>query len=395
MNKKFKFTNTKIQKLPPNNPNSKSTEAEYTDDADVSGLKLLVSKIGSKRYLLRYTFHSRKRSILLGKAGNITVRKARELAKSHHAKIAEGTDPQEEKKIHLTQPTVSEFFWNTYLHIIKAKKLSWKKDVQRFTDFIEPRIGDIRYPDLKPLDVLHLQQYIADPQRIKRVYAPATCNRVIAVLKTMTSIGVNLGILESNVATPISLLKEDNIRERFFDIEQTKKIINAALSFPNFFVGAAIAMLYITGNRKNEIFTLEWRNFDYSKRTVLVEKSKNGKPITIHLSELAFSIISNLERIEGNPYIFVGRFEGTHIKEVRDAYHKILTEAGVTDFNGICFHTARHSVASIMAGEGFSQIQIMQKLAHKSVLSSNRYVKFSDESARSISQGYCDLLASD
>ena len=49
MNKKFKFTNIKIQKLPPNDPNSKSTEAEYTDDADVSGLKLLVGKTGSKR----------------------------------------------------------------------------------------------------------------------------------------------------------------------------------------------------------------------------------------------------------------------------------------------------------------------------------------------------------
>ena len=33
MNKHFKFTNNRIKKLPPNDPNSKSTEAEYTDDA--------------------------------------------------------------------------------------------------------------------------------------------------------------------------------------------------------------------------------------------------------------------------------------------------------------------------------------------------------------------------
>ncbi len=393
MQRKFYFTNAKIKALESHSTSSASTECEYTDDSSVSGLKLLVGKSGSKRFLLRYTFQSRKRSIAIGKFGDIDVQTARTIAKKYRAQIAGGIDPKAERDSYRQIPTISDFFWNTYLTVIKTNKRSWKKDLQRFKDFIEPQIGDIRYTDLKPVDVLYLQQQIANPEKISRVYSKATNNRVISVVKTMTNYALKLGIVENNVASPISLLRENNIRERYFDINESKRIIKAALEFHNPYIGSAIAMLFITGNRKGEIFNLKWSNFDRTNRTIFVEHSKNGKTFYIYLSDLAFNIIAKLERKEGNPYIFAGRKRRQPIKEVRVAYRNILGAAGIKDFTGVCFHSARISCATNLVASGqFSQIHVKQQLAHSSINSSARYIRETPQSARNISQGFSDLL---
>ncbi|GAA6170736.1 site-specific integrase [Colwellia sp. KU-HH00111] len=392
MKKKFKFTNSRIRALKPHDPDSPSTELELTDDSDVTGLKLLIGKSGSKRFLLRYSLQGKK-SISIGRFGEIDVTLARKIAQKYKAQIAEGIDPKAEKDSYKSMPTISEFFWNTYFPMIKTKKRAWKNDLQRFKRFIEPKLGSKRYKELKPIDVVHLQQDIANSKKMNKNYAPATNNRVIAIIKTMTSYALKLGIVENNAAAPISLLKENNIRERFFDIDESKRIINAALELDNPYFGAAIAMLYLTGNRKSEVFGLKWSNFDREARTILVEHSKSGKPYIMYLSSMAFEIINRLPTVKGNPYIFAGRIAGNHVKDVRITYRKVLVNAGITDFEGICFHTARHSVASNMISSGkFSQIHVKQQLAHESIQSSERYIKHTPSSARNISEGFSDLI---
>jgi len=393
MQKKFKFTNAKLKAIAAHDKNSASTELELTDDSDVSGLKLLVGKSGSKRFLLRYTFQSRKRSISIGKFGDIDVTTARKIARKYHAMIAEGSDPKVEKDSYKTMPTIAAFFYNTYLPVIKERKRSWDKDLQRFRYFIEPQLGSTRFQDLTSMDVLQLQQSIANTKYMKRYYAPSTNNRAIAILKTMSNYALKMGVISNNVALPVSLLKENNVRERFFDIEQTKKIITAALQYKNRYIGAGIAMLYLTGNRRSEIFNLKWSDLDRERHTVYVPDSKNGQPFTIYLSDQAFNIISTLPPVIGNAYIFAGRVKGKPISSVRTAYRAILENAGVTDFEGVCFHTARHTVASNMISSGkFSQVHVKQQLAHRSIQSSERYIKHTPASARNISQGFADLM---
>ncbi|WP_032498943.1 integrase arm-type DNA-binding domain-containing protein, partial [Vibrio tasmaniensis] len=65
MEKRFKFTTTKIASLPPNDPDSRSTEAEYSC-SELSGFKILVGKNGRKKWLVRYTLNGKKGSASLG-----------------------------------------------------------------------------------------------------------------------------------------------------------------------------------------------------------------------------------------------------------------------------------------------------------------------------------------
>jgi len=69
MDKKFKFTNECIRTLPANPASASSTDLEVSD-TEVIGLKCLSGKSGNKRFLLRYVFVGRKRSIALGTIPN-------------------------------------------------------------------------------------------------------------------------------------------------------------------------------------------------------------------------------------------------------------------------------------------------------------------------------------
>ncbi|WP_339890891.1 Arm DNA-binding domain-containing protein [Neptuniibacter pectenicola] len=97
MNTKFKFTDARIRALPTNPSTAKSTELEFSD-TEITGLKCLSSKkAGSKRFLLRYVFQSRKRSITLGRFPDINVATARKAAQSYRTMLVEGINQKAEQ----------------------------------------------------------------------------------------------------------------------------------------------------------------------------------------------------------------------------------------------------------------------------------------------------------
>ncbi|HCE0308723.1 hypothetical protein LGR62_10145 [Escherichia coli] len=59
-------------------------------------------------------------------------------------------------------------------------------------------------------------------------YAPSTCNRALAILKTMGRYALRQDVLEKNEADKIPLLKENNHRTRFFDADEIRRILDAA-----------------------------------------------------------------------------------------------------------------------------------------------------------------------
>ncbi|MCV6589963.1 MAG: Arm DNA-binding domain-containing protein, partial [Marinobacterium sp.] len=136
MDKKFKFTNERIRTLPANPASASSTDLEISD-TEVIGLKCLSGKSGNKRFLLRYVFEGKKRSIALGRFPDIDVATARKAAREHRAVLADGKDPKAaaERAQESAIPTVSEFFWQTFLPLQQKHNKSWKNDIQRFRDY--------------------------------------------------------------------------------------------------------------------------------------------------------------------------------------------------------------------------------------------------------------------
>ncbi|MBA6353415.1 MULTISPECIES: site-specific integrase [unclassified Colwellia] len=388
---RFKFTNSKLKALPANDIDSRSTDQEYTD-TEVSNLKLLVGKTGSKRYLVRYQIKSKKRSLTIGKFPDINVNDARSIARKHLTQVASGVDPKQERENQKLMPTLNDYFNDSYLPYIKQNKRSWKHDLQRYTDYVSKRFGNKYYDEVSALDIQRLQMDMLSGEGFTKIFAKATCNRTLALLKTMGQQAISWGIIEVNQANKIKLLKEDNTRTRYFTIGEMQKIIKQALKYPNIFSGRFIALLLYTGVRKMELLTAQWKHLDKVKRKLYVPMTKSGKSREIYLSDEMMKLICELPKRESNPYIFSSLITGKHISEPRWAYDVILKKAGINR-KEVCFHTCRHSVATALISSGRDLYDVMIQLGHANIASSQRYSKVTEQRQRSVGQTVSDLIS--
>ncbi|WP_228050578.1 integrase arm-type DNA-binding domain-containing protein [Pontibacterium sinense] len=183
---RFRFTNRLIEQLPPNPADAQSTEKEYSD-ADVSGLKCLVGKNGSKKFLLRYTWRGRKRSIALGAYGPLTVQDARGIANEYKGMLSRDEDPKQQKLRTQTAFTVEEFAVKHYLPHSASSKRSSRNDYSRFTHHVKPAIGSML---LDEVNIQTLQQF---QNRLMAKLKPATNNRIMALVRHMFNMAVLWG----------------------------------------------------------------------------------------------------------------------------------------------------------------------------------------------------------
>lgn len=433
--KPFRFTNQSIKALP-KNQSTTSTELEVSD-IEMTGLKCLVGRSGSKRFLFRYTFQGQKRSITVGRYPEVSVGDARSIVTQWKGLLCCGIDPkahQEDNKKtvnnhhqvksttekleidvlntspleHVGLPiemsdigkadfTVSQFFWQVYLPYAKQRKRSWDKDKSRFECYIEKYLGHICYKELKAIQVYQLQANMLAGIGFSKPYATATCNRVLALLKTMGSLAYRWDYLPSNEAMKVSLLKEDNHRERYFTQEEMQRLLFHAEYYPNKAAGSLIALLLLTGARRNELQQAKWEHLNLDEGILFVPMTKSGKPREIYLSQEALKWIKRLRPPinPNNPFIFARR--NRHDKAIsapRHAFEILLKRAGIEDRENICFHTARHSVASLMVSSGkFSLYDVKAQLAHASIQSTERYAKLTKERQRETGQGISQMLS--
>lgn len=395
MKKKFKFTNASIKALPANSKDAKGTDLEVSD-TEIVGLKCLSGKNGSKRFLLRYTYQSRKCSIALGRFPEVDVGAARRIAAKYKLQLAEGTNPQDAKSSTNNIPTVSEFFWNTYLPIAKQRKKTWNDDVSRFEHHCKS-IRNIPYDGLKANHVQNVQSEMMAAKSKRGSYAPATCNRVLALVKTVGTLAEKLLDIP-NVAKKVSMLPENNARTRYCSVEEVKAIIKEARRYHQFTIGAYIAMLFLSGCRASEMRLRKWEDLNLAERTLTINKTKNGTPHTLYLTPTMIEIICDLPRVSGNSYIFAGTKHNRPICEGRYAFEIIKKRAGIHKPEEVVQHTARHSFASNLLscggsdGSGVDLRTVQVLMNHKDLSSTVRYSKISPNKQRDTMENLDSIL---
>ena len=397
MQKKFRFTNANIKALPTNPTTAKATELEVSD-SEVIGLKCLSGKReGSKRFLFRYTYQGRKSSIAVGKFPDIDVTSARKLCRKHKLKLAENIDPRAERDGYKGMPTVSEFFNQTYLPLVKTKNVSWKDDVSRFTNHCNG-IANVRYDALTASHVQQIQLNMRNPPSGKRVYKPATCNRVLALLKAMGGLAERLLDLP-NVANKVTLLAENNARTRFCSVEEVRNILYYARAYQcraGTAVGKYYALLFLTGCRASELRLRLWTELDIENRILKIPMTKNRTPHIVYLTDLMLDIFAEITPVAGNPYIFAGTKYQSPICEGRNAFKIIKKQANISNPDEVTAHTARHTAPSLLLSHAdrtnADLRSIMSFLNHRDISSTIRYGKLNVERQRQTTESLSALI---
>ena len=135
---------------------------------------------------------------------------------------------------------------------------------------------------------------------------------------------------------------------------------------------AAFKTLLLTGCRLGEIQTLKW---DYIQGNALkLPDSKTGAK-KVFLGQQVLEILSSVDRVEGNPYVFIGAKEGGYITDFQKPWRRIRKEAKIED---VRIHDLRHTFASY-AVQGGETLHITGKLlGHSQAQTTSRYAHLAD-----------------
>ena len=382
---KFKFTQRSIEALPFHAKESKSTDQEYSDSL-VSGLKLLVGKNGNKKFLFRYTLRSRKCSTALGSFGALTVDEARTLANHCKALVSQGRDPKQEKDEFKNRISFGEFVSEHYLPHATIYKRSIASDKSKLRLYLLPKFGHVPMADIS---TQALQSY---QNHLKVKLSPATANRHLSLLHRMCNLAMQWGYVEKNVCTGISKFQENNQYDRYLSNEEIRNLFSAADTDENRYAAAYIKILLLTGVRRSEGLGMKWEHLqlDGSKPMWYVPHTKSGKSRYVILNPMAIEILEALPKIQGNPYVFVGKVPGNAIQNPIKAFKRIIVRAGIE--STFRLHGLRHTHASLIINNNGNLYDVKAALGHANSSMAERYAHLSEVSRLKTSHNVSNVV---
>jgi integrase len=201
----------------------------------------------------------------------------------------------------------------------------------------------------------------------------AEINRELAILKRAFSLGVRAGKILSKPY--IATLKENNTHTGFFEEDQFHAVLRH-LSLP---LQRIMTFFYITGCRKQEGLTLQWRQIDLRTGTVLLDpgttKNDDGRifPFTHELRELFELQRADTDKLQRKqrivcPWVF--HRDGQPIKSYDASWRSACKAAGVP---GRHVHDFRRTTVRRLEQAGVSRSVGMKLTGHKTESVYRRY----------------------
>jgi integrase len=370
-------------------PDAKDT---YVWDVAIKGFALKVTPPGTKTYLFEYKDRSRKtRRVTIGHHGVITAEQARERAKALAAEVELGGNPAADRTGHRAALRVSELAdrWMSE-HVKVRRKPKTARDYRGWLDrHIIPKIGSMKVPEVQPRDVEKVVHALSDH--------PTTANRVLAVISSMFTFAIRRHMVRDNPARGIEKNREKN-RNRHLSADELQRlggVLTTAETRGDNQAGIdAIRLLLLTGMRRGEVESLQWRFMDWDRGQISLPDSKTGEKV-VPLGQPALGLLSTIrERLEkagtinDDGFVFVGR-EG-HLVGLPKMWRKWRSEAGLDE---VRIHDLRHSFASVGASSGTPLFVIGGILGHKATATTDRYAHLQDDPARTAADSISNSIA--
>ncbi len=207
--------------------------------------------------------------------------------------------------------------------------------------------------------------------------APGTINRVMATLNTLFRELVEHEVLDKY--PKMKKLEEKNARKEYFSQEDVDKMIHAChdIFLYHDLADAMILALY-TGSRQAHLLTLEVRDVDLDRETILFRDPKCGEDYTLDIHPKLRGILEvRCEGEDPNAKLF-------NFKNKDELYYQFLK---VRDYCGLnkklVWHSFRHTCGTWLAERGVPVQNIAKVLNHKTLEMSMRYAKLTDKARKS------------
>lgn len=363
---------------------AKPRDVEYLIwDHDLSGFGLRVFPTGRKTYFVQYRMGRRTRRLKLGTTSVLTADQARIAARKALGRVANGTDPAEERRAIRNDITVSALC-DLYLSEACATKKpsTLATDRGRIARHIKPLLGNLAVGAVQQADVERFMKDVAagktavdektGPQGWAHVTGGrGTASRTVGLLGSIFTYARKRALRPDNPVHGVRRFK-DRRMERFLTFDELNRLglalKEARKAGASQSAIAAIELLAMTGCRRGEILSLEWKHIDWDARCFVLPESKTGHKI-VPVGEAVVVKLLSLRPENADGYVFPGR-AGGHYNGVQKVWKRVRTLAKLND---VRLHDLRHTFISTGINAGLS-LSLMGKVAgHSDTQTTARY----------------------
>ena len=215
--------------------------------------------------------------------------------------------------------------------------------------------------------------------RMNNGLKPATINRELSMLSTAFNLAIReWEWIKDNPVSRVTKEKENNQRDKWLTVDEERRLLESAPEW----LSEIIIFALNTGLRQDELLSLEWCRVNHLRKTILIQKTKNGNPKTIPLNKTALNILEGRSVVKSvkNDLVF---FNSNGKKVINfnliRAFRRIVKKAGIEDFR---FHDLRHTFATRLAQAGVDLYKISKLLGHKDIKMTQRYSHHCPDSLR-------------
>ncbi|WP_292941674.1 site-specific integrase [Novosphingobium sp.] len=295
-----KLTDSKIRAL-------KAPEVGQIEhaDADVPGLRVRIGVSGAKTFILRRRWAGKVRNITVGRYGpRFGLADARRKARALLSDLESDKPPPAPKGRSVGAAETIRGMLPAYL-AAKAHLRSIADTKRILEQNVLPELGDRLADTVTRGDVTKLIDAIA--QR-----SPSRARATLAQLSAFYTWA--LPGLDRMLANPCrDARRPDKLpaRGRVLTADELVGLWKVAEAEPLPW-GAALKLLILTGQRRNEVFWAEWSEFDLEdgEWTVPPDRAKNAVANVVPLSPAALAVVQAIPKTAGSEKLFPSRRDG-------------------------------------------------------------------------------------
>ncbi|MBA2410548.1 MAG: integrase arm-type DNA-binding domain-containing protein [Gammaproteobacteria bacterium] len=347
-----RLTDAAVQRLKA----TQSGRLEYFD-AGLPAFGVRVSQTGRKSWILFYRYRGKQRRLTLGTYPNKSLADAREAAHQAQKKIEQGIDPGDEKAaLRAAERARQNDFKAVATEFIekyaKRHTRSWKETDYTLRKEVIPAWGDLNIRKITRADVLDLGDGIIERGK------PYMANRTHAAIRKLFNWAVERGIVDASPVAGVKPPGKEHSRDRTLTDDEIKAIWDAAetLGYP---FGAMYRMLMLTGQRLNEVASMQWQHVRGD--VWRIPTTKNDEPHEVPLALAAMNVLNGLPKVAG-PYVFSTTAGQKPVSGFSRAKADMDRMSGVTGWRN---HDLRRTLSTNMARLGIPPHVTEKVLNHR------------------------------
>ncbi|MGK0255787.1 MAG: integrase [Arcobacteraceae bacterium] len=296
--------------------NTKPKEKKYKL-SDGGGLFLQINTNGSKLWRLKYRIHGKEKEYAIGVYPDISLAKAREKREELRRLIADGIDPNEEKKQNkLVQQKVEDKKQNTFYNVSQEWWVNYEKEVSEAYHIKQNKaMQNYIYPFIKnqPIEEVKRSDILVIIKDLKNKGLLETAKRVFILLNQIFRYAVVMEHTPHNIIADLDtkIIIGRIERKSYATFTQDKDIKGLLLSIDeysgDYTTKMALKMLPYVFVRSFNIRHCEWSEIDFIDNVwrIPAEKMKVKEEFILPLPPQVIKILEEIRPFSGEgQYVF-------------------------------------------------------------------------------------------